>query len=167
MPAYGMAKFVDGKSSIFPFCLWLCLLSLLCLPRAVDAKSTKLDQAREAYDRARTAHTSLDSTPAEKRTEKAYADLIDSFRRVYLTAPTYGNNTICMMVIGELAEEAARRFARPAYFQTAIDSYELLRKSYPQSQFRFEALLSIARIYREDLAQPSKALEQYERYLKT
>src|SRR5262249_15968887 len=88
------------------------------------------------------------------------------FKRVYLTAPTYGNDTVCLMMVGDLSEEAARRFNQPSYFQDAIDSYEFLLKEYPGSQFRFEALHSIARVYQQDLRQAAKALEQYKRYLK-
>ncbi|MBI3934010.1 MAG: N-acetylmuramoyl-L-alanine amidase [Acidobacteria bacterium] len=148
---------------------WLRLAAVVLLVTSGFGRSTaaRLDQAREYFEKATAARAALEQTPPEKRTEKDYSDLMESYRRVYFTAPTYGNDTICLMAIGGLAEEAARRFAKPQYFQKAIDSYEFLLKEYPQSQFRFEALFSIARIYREDLRQPASALEQYERYRKT
>ena len=169
VPKFGMSKqaFRRSGSQSWKFLAGLLLVASSMAPSG-GARSTagKLDQAREYFDKAREQHAALEKTPVEQRSERDYASLIGAFRRVYLTAPTYGNDTICLMAIGELAEEAARRFAKPDYFQKAIESYEFLLKEYPQSQFRFEALLSIARIYREDLGQPAKSLEQYERYLK-
>jgi N-acetylmuramoyl-L-alanine amidase len=126
-----------------------------------------LDQARTFFEKAREQNAEFEKIPAERRTEKDYVSLMEAYRRVYFTAPTYGNDTICLMTIGQLSEEAAALFNRPQYYRKAIDSYEFLLKEYPHSQFRFEALLSIARIHDESLDQPAKALEQYERYLKT
>src|SRR3989304_2794202 len=147
----------------------LLLAGLLLIASAAVARSTaaRLDLARGYFEKTRNLHAELEKIPAGKRTEKDYADLMEAYRRVYFTAPTYGNDTICLMSIAQLAEEAAPRFDRPAYFQKAIDTYEFLLKEYPHSQFRFEALLAIARIYDENLSQPVKALEQYERYLET
>src|SRR3989304_5217177 len=147
----------------------LLLAGLLLIASAAVARSTaaRLDLARGYFEKTRNLHAELEKIPAGKRTEKDYADLMEAYRRVYFTAPTYGNDTICLMSIAQLAEEAAPRFDKPQYLQRAVDSYEFLLKESPHSQFRFEALLSIARIYREELNQPAEALEQYERYLKT
>jgi len=167
VPKFGMNK-QRFRGSALRGGIWLALAGLLLVAASAQARSSaaKLDQARRYYAKARAAHAEFEQIPAEKRTEKGYTDLIEAFRRVYLTAPTFGNDTICLMAIGELAEEAARRFSKPQFFDKAISSYEFLLKEYPQSQFRFEALLSIARIYRQDLRQLDKALEQYGRYLK-
>ena len=165
-PRFGMNKrFLFGKA--MPG--WGLLAGLLLITTSAFAGSiaAKLDLAREYFDQAKDQHTALEKTPPNKRTEKDYTELMEAYRRVYFTAPTYGNDTICLMAIAQLAEEAAPRFDKPQYLQRAIDSYEFLLKEYPHSQFRFEALLSIARIYREELNQPAVALEQYERYLKT
>ena len=145
----------------------LLLAGVLLIGTATWARSTaaSLDLARDYFEKARNQHAELEKIPVGKRTEKDYADLMEAYRRVYFTAPTYGNDTICLMSIAKLAEEAAPRFDRPAYYQKAIDTYEFLLKEYPHSQFRFEALLAIARVYDENLDQPAKALEQYERYL--
>jgi N-acetylmuramoyl-L-alanine amidase len=147
----------------------MMLAGLLLIATSVSARSAAatLDLARQYFDKAKSQHAELEKIPIRSRTEKDYADLMEAYRRVYFTAPTYGNDTICLMAIAQLAEEAAPRFDNPQYLQRAIDSYEFLLKEYPHSQFRFEALLSIARIYDEHLNQPAKALEQYERYLKT
>ena len=74
-------------------------------------------QARSYFDEARSAHTELQKTPVSKRSIEEYNKLIEKFRRVYLTAPTYGNSTISLMAIGELSEEMARRWSDARYFQ--------------------------------------------------
>ncbi|HWP85993.1 MAG TPA: N-acetylmuramoyl-L-alanine amidase [Terriglobia bacterium] len=142
------------------------VLASLSLRAPELVAETRLERARAYFAKAQELDAALKAMPPSQRKEKDYQELMEAYRRVYFTAPTYGNSTICLMAIGALAEEAAPRFDKPQYFQKAIDAYEFLLQEYPHSQFRFEALLSIARIYREELNQPAKALEQYERYLK-
>ena len=127
--------------------------------------SGALDRANNYFEEARKKHSELQKTSMSNRTIEDYSKLIDTFRRVYLTAPTYGNSTISLMAIGELSEEMARRWSEPIHFQQAIEAYSFLLREYPQSQFRFDARLAIARIYRHDLHQPEKALEQFGRYV--
>ncbi len=144
------------------------LLLAACIIAAVTPSaqaSGALDRAKNYFEEARKKHSELQKTSMSNRTIEDYSKLIDTFRRVYLTAPTYGNSTISLMAIGELSEEMARRWSEPNHFQQAIEAYSFLLREYPQSQFRFDARLAIARIYRHDLHQPEKALEQFGRYV--
>jgi N-acetylmuramoyl-L-alanine amidase len=160
------------SQSILSFSLLFVSLGLLALisfavpALARTSAAAQLEKAREYYEIARKAHSELEQIPMASRKEADYARVIAAFRRVYLTSPHFGNDTICLMAIGELSEEAARLFQLPKYFYTAINAYQFLVREYPKSQFRFDAQLSIGRIYRDDLQENKKALEQYERYLK-
>ena len=150
----------------------LLLLSASCFllaPAAVSASSTeeKLEQARAYFQQAQEARQALEAVPTEERTRKQYASVVEAFRRVYYTAPTYGNNTECLMAIGELYQEMGRRWEQPKDFQAAIKAYEFLWREYPGSRYRYDALFTIAQIYREDLRQPEEAVQQFENYLKT
>ncbi|MBI1956251.1 MAG: AMIN domain-containing protein, partial [Acidobacteria bacterium] len=150
----------------------LLLLSASCfflLPAAVSAPSTeeKLEQARAYFQQAQEARQALEAVPTEERTRKNYASVVEAFRRVYYTAPTYGNNTECLMAIGELYQEMGRRWEQPKDFQAAIKAYEFLWREYPGSRYRHDALFTIAQIYREDLRKPEEAVQQLEGYLKT
>src|SRR3989338_453169 len=115
VPKFGMSKqaFRRSGSQSWKIPSRLLLVASSMAPSG-GARSTagKLDQARGYFDKAREQHAPLEKTPVERGSEGDYASLIGAFRRVYLTAPTYGNDTICLMAIGELAEEAARRFAK-------------------------------------------------------
>ncbi|MBI4478704.1 MAG: N-acetylmuramoyl-L-alanine amidase [Acidobacteria bacterium] len=93
--------------------------------------------------------------------------MVEAFRRVYYTAPTYGNNTECLMAIGALYQEMGRRWEQPKDFQAAIKAYEFLWREFPGSRYRHDALFTIAQIYREDLRQPEEAVQQFTRYLET
>lgn len=165
-PKFGLRRRLFLGKALFGGTL---LAGLLLIATSAVARSTKgrLDQAREYFQKAKDLQAEFEKIPVAKRTEKNYVELMEAYRRVYFTAPTYGNDTICLMAIAQLAEQAAPLFDKPQYLQKAIDSYEFLLREYPHSQFRFEALLAIARIYEDGYHQPDKALEQYERYLKT
>ena len=146
----------------------LCVIlftAVLVLPAIRLCASSANERAKTYFDQARAAHSALQKVPMAKRSIDEYTKLVESFRRVYLTAPHYGNSTISLMAIGELSEEMGRRWSEPKYFQQAIDAYGFLLREYPQSQFRFDARLAVARIYRYDLQQPAKALQQFERYV--
>lgn len=148
--------------------LLLLLAGLFSDPGAwALAEDAKIEKAREYFEEAQKARESLEQIPAEERSASQYLRVIRAFQRVYLTAPTYGNDTICLMAAGDLYQEMGRRWNAEKYSPLAIRSYEFLLREYPQSKFRGDALLAIARIYREDLKQPEEALQQYELYLKT
>ncbi len=158
-----------GRGSALGVGVTLLLLAALFPPPGAWAQSgdTKIERARQYYEEAQEARETLEAIPASERTESQYLRVIRAFQRVYLTAPAYGNNTVCLMAAGDLYQEMGRRWDPEKYSPLAIRSYEFLRREYPQSKFRLDALLTIARIYREDLGKPEEALQQYEIYLKT
>ena len=146
----------------------LLLVAVFLAPSAGFAATTaqKIQQARVYFQRATKAHEALNKKPAEKRSQSDYERVIRAFRRVYHAAPTYQNNAKSLTVMGETYEEMARQFGSDKYFRSALGAYEYLLREYPHSRYRYNALLSIGRIYREELEQPEEALQQFELYLK-
>jgi N-acetylmuramoyl-L-alanine amidase len=147
---------------------WLLAAVLLLAPLLLaETVEEKLAKAAEYFAGAREAYGVLQETPPDARTIEQYSQVIRAFRLVYLTAPTYGNDTVCLKAIAELYQAMGRRWENPKYFKAGIDAYEFLIREYPGSQYRVDALLEIARSYREDLKQPDEAVQQYERYLQS
>ncbi len=144
----------------------LAAFFLAPLPGLAHTTAEKLQQAKVYFERATKAHEALLEKPIEKRTQKDYEGLIRAFRRVYYAAPTYQNNAKSLTVMGEVYEEMARQLDNDKYFHSAIGAYEYLLKEYPHSRYRYNALLTSGRIYREELGQPEEALQQFELYLK-
>ena len=56
-----------------------------------------------------------------------------------------------VIAVAELLAEMGRDFRHNKISQEAIAQYEFLRREYPGSRHRVEALFTIAQIYREDL----------------
>ncbi|MBI4461217.1 MAG: N-acetylmuramoyl-L-alanine amidase [Acidobacteria bacterium] len=163
-------RFGEERTFFVFFCSVLgAAFFLIFAPGWSSAQSTssKIDRARAYFEKAQQARLTLEEIPAEERTRQQYASVVEAFRVVYYTAPSYGNNTICLMEIGELSQEMGHRWNRPKDFQAAIQAYDFLVREYPHSRYRHDALFTIARIYREYLQQPKDAVQQFERFLKT
>jgi N-acetylmuramoyl-L-alanine amidase len=71
-----------------------------------------------------------------------------------------------MNLVGDLLVDMGRTLKDPKYFRQAIDTYELLRREYPGSRYRWEALFTIAQIYADELDDTEKAKAGFEEFLK-
>jgi N-acetylmuramoyl-L-alanine amidase len=61
--------------------------------------------------------------------------------------------------------EMGRRFDDNKILRGAIEQYRFLRKEYPGSKYRFEALFTIGEIYKDDLNDPEEARATFEDFL--
>src|ERR1700690_318670 len=59
-----------------------------------------------------------------------------------------------------------RRFADDKILRSAIGQYGVLRREYPGSKYRFDALFTIAEIYKDDLNAPAPARAAFEEFRK-
>ena len=59
-----------------------------------------------------------------------------------------------------------QRFHDDDILQSAIRQYEFLRREYPGSGSRFEALLAIGQIYKDDLHDVARGREVFEEFLR-
>src|SRR5205085_5638055 len=149
------------------FLIGALLIALLTLPalgkRSVREKKLIASKQFETAERLREA---LEGKPAAARSKKDFSKVMDSYRKVYYLAPTSSRADKSVMAVAELMAEYGRAFHEDKSFQDAIGQYEFLRREYPGSKQRFEALFTIGQIYREDLGDKDKAKQTFEEVIK-
>ncbi len=142
------------------FFLGLCSSSLYSTTRKSDA------WAHSQFATAEHKQEVLHDRPAAQQTRHEYLNVIDAYRRVYYGSPTSTKADASVSAVADLMVEMGRRFQDPGVLRSAIVEYEFLRRQYPGSKYRFEALLNIARIYRDDLKEDALARETFEEFVK-
>ena len=108
----------------------------------------------------------LEGRTAESRTRLDYKRVINAYRRVYMGAPNSGRADPSVVAAAQMTEEMGRRFSDPDALRSAVQQYEFLRREYPGSKFRFEALFRIGEIYKDDLHDKTRADTTFEEFLR-
>jgi N-acetylmuramoyl-L-alanine amidase len=121
--------------------------------------------ARDKFTKAEQAREALNGRPAKERTRKDYQRVVDDYRRVYFGAPTASKADPSVVATAELLVEMGRQFDDDEVLHQAIEQYQFLRKEYPGSKYRFDALFTIGEIYKDDLNDPAKAKSTFEEFL--
>ena len=117
------------------------------------------------FDAAQQMQETLEGRPLETRTPHDYERVINAYRRVYMEAPTSIRADPSVVAAAQMTEEMGRRFSDPDILRSAIQQYEFLRREYPGSKFRFDALFRIGEIYKDDLHDKTKADATFEEFL--
>jgi N-acetylmuramoyl-L-alanine amidase len=107
----------------------------------------------------------LNGRPANQRTRREYQRAIDAYRRVYFGSPASSKADPSVVATAELLVEMGRRFDDNKILRGAVDEYRFLRKEYPGSRYRFEALFTIGEIYKDDLNDSEQARKTFEDFL--
>src|SRR5437764_5121900 len=126
----------------------------------------KKQVARTQFETAERLREALNGKPKAARTKRDYTRVMDAYRKVYYTAPTSSKADASAIALGELMVEYGRAFDDQKSFQDSIGQFEFLRREYPGSRYRMQALLSIAEVYRENLDDQEKAHAAFEEFLK-
>ncbi len=113
--------------------------------------------ARQQFAKAERMREALNGRPLAERTRHGYQIVIDSYRRVYLGSPSSSKADPSVVATAELMVEMGRRFDDDKILRGAIDQYRFLRKEYPGSKYRCDALFTIGEIYKDDLNDPDQA----------
>jgi N-acetylmuramoyl-L-alanine amidase len=108
----------------------------------------------------------LEGRPTGERTRRDYERVINAYRRVYLGAPSSGRADPSVVAAAQVTEEMGRRFNDPDILRSAIQQYEFLRREYPGSKFRFDALFRIGEIYKDDLHDQTRSAEAFKEFLR-
>ncbi len=120
-----------------------------------------------SYERAEHAREALEARPRSARTRLDYSRAIRAFRAVYQNEPGADKADSAVLAAATLQTEEGRQFADETLLRNAISQYELLRVQYPDSEYRFSALLSEGEIYRRDLKDPDRAREKFQLFLRS
>ena len=126
----------------------------------------KKQLARTQFENAERMREALNGRPTAERTRREYQKVMDAFRRVYYLAPTSSKADSAVVAVAELLAESGRHFEDQKVLTDAIRQYEFLRREYPGSKYRVDALFTIGQIYREDLDDTANARATFEEFLK-
>lgn len=141
---------------------------LLALP-AVSAHARIIHGdawARQKFAAAERMREALNGRPAADRTRREYQRVIDAYRRVYFGSPTASKADPSVVAVAELQVEMGRRFNDNEILRSAVKQLEFLRREYPGSKYRFDALFTIGQIYKEDLDDAAKARVTFGEFLR-
>ena len=121
----------------------LCLV-LLIFPTSLAHAAHKSDAwARTQFATAEKMRATLNDRPEDERTRREYQFVISVYRSVYFGAPTCSKADASVLAVADLLAESGRRFEDDHALRSAIGRYEFLRREYPGSRYRFEALFAI------------------------
>ena len=141
------------------------LLVLLPLVSASARVHYSDSWARQQFAKAERMREALNGRPAAERTRREYQRVIDSYRRVYFGSPASSKADPSVVATAELMVEMGRRFDDNKILRGAVEQYRFLRKEYPGSKYRFDALFTIGEIYKDDLNDPEEARTTFENFL--
>jgi N-acetylmuramoyl-L-alanine amidase len=146
----------------------LALACLLLAPVNAAARSVKQKKqaARAQFDAAESLRDALDAKPESQRTRRDYQSVIDAYRKVYYTAPNSIKADESVLAVAELLEEQGLVLNDSKSLKDAVGQYVFLRREYPGSKYRAEALYTIGEIYRDDLNDKVQAKATFEDFLK-
>ena len=139
--------------------------SLFAAPAGSPA--ARKQQARTQFETAERTREALNGRLESERTRKEYQKVADAYRKVYYVAPASSKADASVMAVAEILAEMGRQFAPDEKdLHAAIGQYEFLRREYPGSKYRAEALFTIGQIYKEDLGDEATAKATFEEFLK-
>jgi len=122
--------------------------------------------ARDRFAAAERMREALNGRPPAERTRHDYQRVINAYRNVYYGAPTSAKADPSAVAVAETLVEMGRRFDDDKILHEAIDQYKFLRREYPGSKTRCDALFTIGEIYKDDLNDPGQARAVFEEFLK-
>src|SRR5271169_2751661 len=145
-------------------CLALCG-TMLASPSGSPA--VRKQQARTQFETAGQMREALNGRPADERTRRDYQKVADAYRKVYYASPASSRADASVVAVAEILAEMGRRFSPgDKDLHAAIGQYEFLRREYPGSKYRVEALFTIGQICKEDLGDETEAKATFEEFLK-
>ncbi len=132
---------------------------------AWSAASRKQEAATQ-FAKAEQMREELNGRPQEERTRRDYQRVADAYRKVYYVAPASSKADASVIAVAETLAAMGRQFEPGEKdLRSAIREYEFLRREYPGSKYRFQALFTIGQIYAEDLGDADAARKTFEEFL--
>lgn len=142
----------------------ICILLTTALAQARVHRSQAW--AEQQFDKAESQRETLEGRAEQARTRREYQTVIESYRRVVLDAPTSSKADGSAFLVAQLTAEMGRHFKDEMALYSAVREYKYLRREYPGSKHRVEALLAIGEIYKNDLDDEADARAAFEEFLR-
>ena len=160
-----------GRAAAFPggFRIRVSAFALLVLLSASFAQARvhrTQAWAEEQFDKAESQRETLNGHAEQARTRREYEAVIASYRRIVLEAPTSSKADGSAFLVAQLTAEMGRHFKDEMALYSAVREYKYLRREYPGSKHRVEALLAIGEIYKNDLDDKADAKAAFEEFLR-
>ncbi len=129
--------------------------------------ASRKQEAASQFAKAEQMRESLNGRPEEERTRRDYQRVADGYRKVYYVAPASSKADASVIAVAEILAAMGRQFEPGEKdLRSAIREYEFLRREYPGSKYRFQALFTIGQIYAEDLGDNAAAHKTFEEFLR-
>jgi N-acetylmuramoyl-L-alanine amidase len=148
---------------------WAVALVLCNVALAATAGSPALrkQQARTQFETAERMREALTGRPQSERTRREYQKVADAYRKVYHVSPASSKADASVVAVAEILAEMGRQFSPGEKdLHAAIGQYEFLRREYPGSKYRIEALFTIGQIYKDDLGDEASAKATFDDFVK-
>jgi N-acetylmuramoyl-L-alanine amidase len=151
-----------------------CLAAICCGAAGVRATTSTTARARSAkkvialspWEQAEQGRDALAAIAETSRTKADYARVMDAYRAIYHANPANVHAAAAVNAVAELLAEQGRGLHDAKSLSAALGQYELLRKQYPASSLRVQALLAEGQIAQDDLGDAGLAREKYKLLLK-
>jgi N-acetylmuramoyl-L-alanine amidase len=121
--------------------------------------------ARDRFATAERMREALNGRPSADLARRDYQRVINAYRSVYFGAPASTKADPSVVAVAETLVEMGRRFDDAKILNSAIAQYKFLRREYPGSKYRCDALFTIGEIYKDDLGQPDQARSTFQDFL--
>lgn len=118
--------------------------------------------AETQFAKAEAQRETLNGHAEQSRTKREYQTVIASYRRIVFEAPTSSKADGSAFLLAQLSAEMGRHFKDDMALYAAVREYKFLRREYPGSKHRIEALLAIGEIYKNDLGDETEARAAFE-----
>ncbi len=129
--------------------------------------ASRKQEAASQFAKAEQMREALNGRPQEERTRRDYQRVADAYRKVYYVAPASSKADASVIAVAEILAAMGRQFEPGEKdLRSAIREYEFLRREYPGSKYRFQALFTIGQIYAEDLGDNDAARKTFEEFLR-
>ncbi len=146
-------------------CGALLLMAVFCgLPVHARVRHTEA-WAHDRFAAAERMREALNGRPPAELARKDYQHVINAYRSVYYGAPASAKADPSVVAVAETLVEMGRRFDDAKILNSAIGEYKFLRREYPGSKYRCDALFTIGEIYKDDLGEPEQARASFQDFL--
>ena len=146
---------------------WGAVLLLAALPGVPAYARARHGEAwaKDRYAAADRMREALNGRPTTERSRRDYQRVINAYRNVYYGAPTSTKADPSVVAVAETLVEMGRHFDDDKILKEAISQYRFLRKEYPGSRYRCDALFTIGEIYKDDLNDAEQARTVFDEFL--